>query len=95
MIANQKRLKSIQTQLLNIVIYIQQDATLSGNCTTCFGWYHHPSSGAQTTASTAPGICYTVTATTRTTTTVTAIELSLGGSSSYTSTDKTNKNKYT
>ena len=25
---------------------------LSGNCSTCFGWYHHPSSGAQTTAST-------------------------------------------
>jgi hypothetical protein len=21
---------------------------LSGNCSTCFGWYHHPSSGAQT-----------------------------------------------
>jgi hypothetical protein len=26
---------------------------LSGNCSTCFGWYHHPSSGAQTTVSTA------------------------------------------
>jgi hypothetical protein len=24
---------------------------LSGNCSTCFGWYHHPSSGAQTTVS--------------------------------------------
>jgi hypothetical protein len=35
---------------------------LSGNCSTCFGWYHHPSSGAQTTVSTASGICYTVTA---------------------------------
>jgi hypothetical protein len=22
---------------------------LSGNCSTCFGWYHHPSSGTQTT----------------------------------------------
>jgi len=32
---------------------------------------------------------------TTTTTTTTAIELSLGGSSPYTSTDKTNKNKYT
>jgi len=37
-----------------IPIYIQQDATLhslfiSGNCSTCFGWYNHPSSGAQTT----------------------------------------------
>jgi len=29
------------------------------------------------------------------TTTTNAIELSLGGSSPYTSTDKTNKNKYT
>ena len=35
---------------------------LSGNCTTCFGWYHHPSSGTQTTGSTASGICHTVTA---------------------------------
>jgi hypothetical protein len=33
--------------------------------------------------------------TTTTTTTTTAIEFSLGGSSSYTSTDRTNKNKYT
>jgi len=30
---------------------------LSGNCFTCFWWYHHPSSGAQTTVSTASGIC--------------------------------------
>ena len=34
---------------------------LSGNCSTCFGWYHHPS-GAQTTVSTASGICHAVTA---------------------------------
>jgi len=33
---------------------------LSGNCSTCFGWYHHPSSGPQTTVSTASGICHTV-----------------------------------
>ena len=33
---------------------------LSGNCSTCFGWYHHPSSGAQTTVSTASGICDTL-----------------------------------
>jgi len=33
---------------------------LSGNCSTCFGWYHHPSSGAWTTVSTASGICHTV-----------------------------------
>ena len=38
---------------------------LSGNCSTCFGWYLHPSSGAQTTVSTASGICHTVTATCR------------------------------
>ena len=50
-----------------VSIYIQQDATLhslfiSGNCSTCFGWYFHPSSGAHTTVSTASGICHTVTA---------------------------------
>jgi hypothetical protein len=38
---------------------------LSGNCSTCFGWYHHPSSGAQTIESTASGTCHTVTATCR------------------------------
>src|SRR5215475_8611602 len=47
--------------------YIQQDATLHslfiyGNCSTCFGWYFHPSSGAHTTLSTVSGICHTVTA---------------------------------
>jgi hypothetical protein len=47
--------------------YIQQDATsrslfISGNCSTCFGWYFHPSLGAHTTASTASGICHTVNA---------------------------------
>jgi hypothetical protein len=51
----------------SIPIHIQQDATLynlytSGNCSTCFGWYFHPSSGAYTTVSTASGICHTVTA---------------------------------
>jgi hypothetical protein len=50
-----------------IPIYIEQDATLhslfiSENCSTCFGWYFHPSSGAHTTATTASGICHTVTA---------------------------------
>jgi hypothetical protein len=50
-----------------IYSYIQQDATLhglfiSGNCSICFGWYFHPSSGAHTTVSTASGICHTVTA---------------------------------
>ena len=38
---------------------------LSGNCSTCFGWYLHPSSGAQTPVSTASVICHTVTATCR------------------------------
>jgi len=38
---------------------------LSGNCCTCFGWYHHPSSGVQTIVSTASGICHTVTVTRR------------------------------
>jgi hypothetical protein len=46
---------------------IQQDATLhslfiSGNCSTCFGWYFYPSLGAHTPVSTASGICHTVTA---------------------------------
>jgi hypothetical protein len=50
-----------------IYSYIQQDATshslfISGNCSTCFGWYFHPSSGVHTTLSTASGICHTVTA---------------------------------
>jgi hypothetical protein len=50
-----------------IYSYIQQHATLhslftSGNCSICFEWYFHPSSGAHTTLSTASGICHTVTA---------------------------------
>jgi hypothetical protein len=35
---------------------------ISGKCSTCFGWYFHPSSGAHTPVSTAHGICHTVTA---------------------------------
>jgi hypothetical protein len=35
---------------------------ISGNCSTCFGWYFHSSSGAHTTVSTASGICHTVSA---------------------------------
>ena len=47
-----------------------QDATLhslfiSGTCSTCFGWYLHPSSGAHTTVSTASGTGHIVTATCR------------------------------
>jgi hypothetical protein len=50
-----------------IYSYVQQDATshnlyISGNCSTCFGWNFHPSSGAHTTVSTASGICHAVTA---------------------------------
>ena len=41
-----------------LLIYFQQDATLHSlfleNCSTCFGWYLHPSSGAHTTVFTAP-----------------------------------------
>ena len=53
-----------------IYIYIQQDATLhhlfiSGNCSTCFDWYLHPSSGVLTTVFTTSGICHTVTTTCR------------------------------
>jgi hypothetical protein len=49
-----------------IYSYIQQDVTLHslfifGNCSTCFGWYFHPSSGAHTTVSTASANCHTVT----------------------------------
>jgi hypothetical protein len=50
----------------NILIYkSQQDAhvtefILSDNCATCLGRHHHPSSGAQTTVSTASGNRYTV-----------------------------------
>ena len=43
-----------------IQLYIQQDAALhnlfiSWNCSTCFGWYLHQSSGAHTTVFTASG----------------------------------------
>ena len=49
----------------NIPIYIEQDATLRSlfyleTALHVLGWYHHPSSGAQTTVSTASGICHTV-----------------------------------
>jgi hypothetical protein len=51
---------------IQIYEYIKQHATLhilfiAGNCSTCLGWYFHPSSGAHTTVSTASGICRTVT----------------------------------
>jgi len=54
----------------SVSIIVQQDATIyslliSVNCSTCFGWYLHPSSGAHVTVSTVSGITETVTATCR------------------------------
>jgi hypothetical protein len=56
--------------IVSIFQYIQQDAMLhslfiSVNCSTCFGWYLRPSSGAHTTVTTVFGTCQTVTATCR------------------------------
>jgi len=53
-----------------VSIIVQQDATIyslfiSVNCSTCFGWYLHPSPGAHITVSTVSGIGETVTATYR------------------------------
>jgi len=53
-----------------LTLYIQRDATLhslfiSGKCSTCFGWYLHPSSAVHATGGTESGICHTVTATCR------------------------------
>jgi hypothetical protein len=53
-----------------VPIIIRRDATIyslfiSVNCSTCFGWYLHPSSGAHVTVSTASGVSKTVTATFR------------------------------
>jgi hypothetical protein len=55
-----KEYSNIYTTRCNVTQFI-----LSGNCSTCFGWYHHPPSGAQTSVSTASGICHAVTATCR------------------------------
>jgi hypothetical protein len=57
-------------QRKNILIYIQQNATLHSlyyleTAPHVSGWYHHPSSGEQTTVSKASGICHNVTATCR------------------------------
>jgi hypothetical protein len=52
--------------MVSILLYkFQQDAyvtefILSDNCFTCFGRHYHPSSGAQTTVTTASGNRYTV-----------------------------------
>jgi hypothetical protein len=52
-----KCIVSISNKIQRHTIYF-----LSGNCSTCFGWYFHPSSGAHTTVCTASGICHTVAA---------------------------------
>jgi hypothetical protein len=50
----------------NILLHkFQQDThvtefILSDNCSTCFGRYYHPPSGAQTTVTTASGNLYTI-----------------------------------
>jgi hypothetical protein len=54
------KLSNINPTICNVTQFI-----ISRNCSTCFGWYLHPSSRAQTTVSTASGICHTVTATCR------------------------------
>jgi hypothetical protein len=50
----------------NFLVCIQQDTILRSlfylETVLSFGWYHHPSSGAQTTLSTAFGICHAITA---------------------------------
>ena len=53
-----------------MLIIVQQDATIYGlyiyvNCSACFAWYLHPSSGAHITLSTVSGSNETVTATCR------------------------------
>ena len=53
------------TILIYVVCLTRRNVTqfiLARNCSTYFGWNHHPLSGAQTTVSTASGICHTVTA---------------------------------
>ena len=57
----------VLTTTINILLYkFQKDAhvtefILSDNCSTCFGLYYHPSSGAQKIVTTASGNRYTVT----------------------------------
>jgi hypothetical protein len=53
--------KQLYLQHLVLVRLLLLQFILSGNCSTLFGWYLHPSSGAHTTVSTASGICHTVT----------------------------------
>ena len=41
-------------------MHMSQSLFLSDNCSTCFGFLYHPSSGAQTTVTTASGNRYNV-----------------------------------
>jgi len=58
---------TVNKQLKEILLYKSQpdahvtEFILSDKCSTCFGCYYHPSSGAQTTVTTASGNRYTVT----------------------------------
>jgi hypothetical protein len=53
---NTKLYSNIYPTRCNVTQFI-----IPGNCSTCFGWYLHPSSGAHINVSTASGICQTVT----------------------------------
>jgi hypothetical protein len=65
-VLNNVVLKPFRYELFSVIVYkSQQDAhvkdfILSDNCSTCFGRYYHPSSGAQTTVTTASGNRYTL-----------------------------------
>ena len=52
----------MDNKVFNATIY---NLFISANCSTCFGWYLHPSSGAHITVSTVSGVIETVTATCR------------------------------
>ena len=60
----------VSKEIQSVSIIIQQDTTIyslfiSSNCSTCFEWYLHPSSGAHIAVSTVFVIIQTVTATCR------------------------------
>jgi hypothetical protein len=54
----------MKISLLHVPVIILQDATINSlfisvNCSTCFGWNPHPSSGAHIIVPTASGISVT------------------------------------
>ena len=71
----QQRMKNADYEAVIMYVFmssiiVQQDTKIysllmTANCSTCFGWYLHPSSGAHITVSTVSGINETVTATCR------------------------------